>query len=190
MDRGLARWVPRVDDEGGGVLTRAELFPGLGEVLADELFATRLRCVGCFDWVVVRLCVGRRLNLKTFDDGGRGGHVRVGGARVYVALTSTCSSVSLYLSRSRDVESQPGRWSSNTTGGLVLTRYSGCDRIRSPGFGTFIAPDAVSDATPSLRACDLDYVECGRFGNEHARPCAKTASSPVSGWRSRLTAHF
>jgi hypothetical protein len=41
---------------------------------------------------------------------------------------------------------------------LVLTRYSGCDRIRSPGFGTFIAPDAVSDATPSLRACDLDYV--------------------------------
>ena len=75
-----------------------------------------------------------------------------------VALTSTCSSVSLYLSRSRDVESQPGRWSSNTTGGLVLTRYSGCDRIRSPGFGTFIAPDAVSDATPSLRACDLDYV--------------------------------
>ena len=152
MDRGLARWVPRVDDEGGGVLTRAELFPGLGEVLADELFATRLRCVGCFDWVVVRLCVGRRLNLKTFDDGGRGGHVRVGGARVYVALTSTCSSVSLYLSRSRDVESQPGRWSSNTTGGLVLTRYSGCDRIRSPGFGTFIAPDAVSDATPSLRA--------------------------------------
>jgi hypothetical protein len=100
-----------------------------------------------------------------------------------VALTSTCSSVSLYLSRSRDVESQPGRWSSNTTGGLVLTRYSGCDRIRSPGFGTFIAPDAVSDATPSLRACDLDYVERGRFGNERARPCAKTASSPVSGWR-------
>jgi hypothetical protein len=73
---------------------------------------------------------------------------------------------------------------------LVLTRYSGCDRIRSPGFGTFIAPDAVSDATPSLRACDLDYVERGRFGNERARPCAKTASSPVSGWRSRLTAHF
>ena len=53
--------------------------------LARFLLTNCLRraCVVVFRWVVVRLCVGRRLNLKTFDDGGRGGHVRVGGARVY-----------------------------------------------------------------------------------------------------------
>mmetsp|Transcript_2007 Transcript_2007/g.7559 ORF Transcript_2007/g.7559 Transcript_2007/m.7559 type:complete len:418 (-) Transcript_2007:91-1344(-) len=56
---------------------------------------------------------------------------------------SICSSVSLYLVRSRLVESQPGRWSSNTTLDLVFLRYSGCDRILSPGLGTFIAPRAA-----------------------------------------------
>ena len=108
--------------------------------------------------MVVRLCVGRRLNLKTFDDGGRGGHVRVGGARVYRGTHVHLLVGELVLVQIPRRGVPTGRWSSNTTGGLVLTRYSGCDRIRSPGFGTFIAPDAVSDATPSLRACDLDYV--------------------------------
>ena len=133
--------VPGVDDERRGVLTRAELLFSLCEVLADELLATRLRASGRF---------GRAVSVESADEFEKRPRSRSGEATgeagqraAGAALTSTCSSVSLYLVRSRLVESQPGRWSSNTTLDLVFLRYSGCDRIRSPGLGgTFIAPRA------------------------------------------------
>ena len=59
VDRGAMGRVPGVDDERRGVFARAELLFSLGEVLADELLATRLRAGGRF---------GRAVSVESADE--------------------------------------------------------------------------------------------------------------------------